>query len=93
MQRHTETMDEYIDRVVNNAAMEMQKSIDEGILLDLLVEDGWTKFPYEIYNTSKAIEMAKYCKNSFEKDQWEILNGHFVFRKKKDYEWFVLRWS
>ena len=89
----SELTNEVIDRVVKEAADQLQKSIDEGILLDLLVDGGWTKFPYEIYNTSKAIEMAKYCKNTFKQDQWEILNGHFVFREKKDAEWFVLRWS
>lgn len=86
-------MNEVIDRVVKEASEAMARSIDEGILLDILVEGGWTKISYEIYNTAKAIEMTKYCEHSFKENQWKILNGYFVFRKKQDAEWFVLRWS
>lgn len=88
----TETTQEIIDRVVNDAAEEMRKAIDEGVLLDLLVECGWTKIPYLYYDTKKAMDMFEYCEQKFKKDQWKVLNSHFAFRNKKDAEWFILRW-
>ena len=73
----------------------MQKSIDEGVLLSVLVEGGWTKVPHDfvVFDSKKAFEMKEYCEQTFKKNQWQILSGHFVFRKKKDAEWFILRWS
>lgn len=89
----TETIAEYQERLATIAAQEIQKEIDAGILLEILVEGGWIKIPYNYTDPYKAIEMTKYCEQTFKKNQWQVINGHFVFRKKKDAEWFILRWS
>lgn len=81
------------DEIADTLVKEIQKEIDEGIMLSLLVEEGWTKVSFRDYNTQKVIDMDKYCKQNFKKNQWLILNGHFVFRKKQDAEWFILRWT
>jgi hypothetical protein len=73
-------------------AKEIQKEIDESILLELLVEGGWTKVPFSFVDIKKLNEIFKWCESNVKKNQYKLLSGSFVFRKKKDAEWFILRW-
>ena len=91
--RQTETLNEYIDRWAQEAATEMQKSIDEGVLLSVLVEGGWTKIEFHFTDNKQAVDIVNWCVENFKKNQWHRLQQYFVFRKKKDAEWFILRWS
>lgn len=86
-------MNKIEDEIIDKVAHEIQKEIDEGVMLSLLVEGGWFKVPFNYYEMDKALDMARYCEKTFKKKQWTTLNGHFVFRKKKDAAWFMLRWS
>lgn len=81
------------DKIIDAMAEEIQKEIDEGVMLNLLVEGGWIKVRFTQYDIPKKLKMIKYCEQTFRKKQWLVLNGHFVFRKKQDAEWFILKWT
>lgn len=74
-------------------AEEIQKEIDESILADLLVLGGWTKVPFYYINAKQAIDIIDWCVENFDVSNWKRVSGSFVFRNKKDAEWFILRWS
>jgi len=71
---------------------EMTKSIDNDVLRSCLVEGGWTEIEFYYKNNSHAIDVLEWLGKNVKENQWSRLNSYFVFRKKKDAEWFVLRW-
>jgi hypothetical protein len=73
-------------------ADEIQKEIDESIMLDMLVEMGWTKVELErLKDRYESIDIELWidenCKGKHTK-----LGRTFVFEKKQDAEWFMLKW-
>lgn len=88
--QQTESLDEYIERTVANAAKEMQKSIDDGVMHSLLIDCGWTSVEFKDFPNKEILD---WCDKTFKKNQWHSGYGYFIFRKKKHAEWFILRWS
>ena len=81
-----------IDRMIMEKLDELSKSIDNDVLRVSLVESGWTEVSF-YYNSSKhAVDVLEWIGNNVKENQWSRLNNYFVFRKKKDAEWFILRW-
>ena len=74
-------------------AQAIQKEIDEGIMLEILIEGGWTKVPFEFKNGQHAVDVYEWCENNIKLGQWQRLCGSYVFRKKEYAEWFILRWQ
>lgn len=35
----------------------------------------------------------RFCYDNFRSRNWRSLGPYFGFKRKEDYEWFVLRWS
>ena len=91
--KQTQTLTEYQERLVSDAAKDLARQIDESVLMDVLVEGGWTRVQLSLYNPDKAIEILNWCEKTLTKNQWKHLAGAFVFRKKKEAEWFILRWK
>ncbi len=80
------------DIILEEKLDEMTKSIDNDVLRSLLVEGGWTEIEFYYKNNSQAIDVLEWLGKNVKENQWSRLNSYFVFRKKKDAEWFVLRW-
>lgn len=86
--KHTQTIAEYQEELAEILAKEIQKEIDESIMIDILVEGGWTKVPFNL-----TPQILDWCEQTLTNNQWKYLAGSFVFRKKTEAEWFILRWS
>lgn len=89
----TQTIEKYQEYLATTAAKEIEKQIDEGVMLDVLVEGGWTKVEFYFTSNKQAVDIKNWCGENFKKNQWQRLQQFFVFRKKQDAEWFILRWS
>ena len=81
------------DNILQEKVDELAKSIDEGVMLALLIESGWTKVPFHFASTAQAIEIYNWCEKTIAENQWHHTYGSFVFRNQKDAMLFVLRWS
>ena len=79
--------------MTKHLATEIQKEIDEGVLLSVLVEGGWTKVQFKYYDVKHAVNVMDWCTLNVKENQWKRLADSFVFRKKEDAEWFILRWQ
>ncbi len=86
--KHTQTLTEMQEEMAELVAKEIQREIDESLMLDILVEGGWTKVTFQL--TPKILD---WCKQNLKINEWKYLSGSFAFRKKKDAEWFILRWQ
>jgi hypothetical protein len=70
----------------------LAEEIDREIMLDMLVETGWTKVELErLKDRYQSIDIELWidenCKGKHTK-----LGRTFVFEKQQDAEWFSLRW-
>jgi len=81
-----------IDTILQEKLEEMEKSIDHDVLRSCLVEGGWTEIEFYYTGTKHAVDVLEWIGNNVKENQWMRLNSYFVFRKKKDAEWFILRW-
>ncbi len=54
-----------------------------------------THWPYQLeikswYDIGNA---ERFCYDNFRSGNWRNTTRYFGFKRKEDYEWFVLRWS
>lgn len=80
--------DEYADLLAN----EIEKEIDDSIMIDMLVWQGWTKVELErLKDRYESVDIEEWidknCTGKYTK-----LGRTFVFEKKQDAEWFLLKW-
>lgn len=81
-----------IDVIIKEKLDELTKSIDNDVMRACLVESGWTEVSFYYNNNKHAVDVLEWIVNNVKENQWSRLNGYFVFRNKKDAEWFMLRW-
>jgi len=80
------------DEIAENIAKEMADDIDFEIMKELLIESGWYVIELlSLGSREQSIDIkdwvTKNCKRGF------IARGKtFVFKSKKEAEWFSLRW-
>lgn len=71
--------------------------IDSQILAQLrkLNKPSKTYWPHQIILTSwRDVNPAeRFCYDNFKSSNWRNIGGDFYFKRKEDYEWFVLRWT
>lgn len=79
------------DEVMETLTRDIQKEIDQGVMLEILVQSGWTKVPYHFINGDHAVDVMMWLENTPKKN-WKRLSGSFVFKKACNAEWFLLRW-
>ena len=84
--------DNLADQYMDVLADEIQKEIDEAIMIDMLVSIGWTKVELErLSGRHESIDIEEWidenCTGKHSK-----LGRTFVFEKKQDAEWFMLKW-
>lgn len=88
----TQTMGEIVDVILQEKLEQLTKSIDNDVLRGCLIEGGWTQVEFHYQNNNQAIDVLDWCEKNIKEHQWMRLNQYFVFRKKKEAEWFMLRW-
>jgi hypothetical protein len=71
----------------------LAEEIDQEFMLDMLLATGWTKVELErLKDRYESIDieqwMDEHCTGKHTK-----LGRTFVFEKKQDAEWFILRWQ
>ena len=80
------------DEIIDNIAREYAEQLDFDIMKDLLTESGWCVIELlSLGSREQSIDIkdwvTKNCKRGF------IARGKtFVFKSKKEAEWFSLRW-
>jgi hypothetical protein len=67
-------------------------------VIDLLWEKNKPKskyWPYdlEVKELKQHTEAERFCYTHFKTRNWRNHGVYFYFKRKEDYEWFVLRWS
>jgi hypothetical protein len=48
---------------------------------------------YTFKDTISNKEVERWCYDNFKGRYWRSLHGIYAFKRARDYEWFVLRWS
>ena len=86
-------MSELEDTMAEVLANEIQKEIDQSIMLDMLVSTGWTKVEFSAKDKDHATDIILWLGSHCKKNTWSRLGTCYVFKNKKDAEWFVLKWS
>lgn len=81
--------DEYIKQAMDDLAKEM----DFAVLSDLYIKTGWTLIALERFvNNKQAVDIQdwlfKNCVGKFDNH-----GSKFIFERKQDAEWFLLRWQ
>ena len=81
------------DDIMARIAKNMSEEIDWGIMADMFVQSGWTMVDLPHYtNNHQAVDIETWigdnCKGKYKKR-----SRTFVFEKKEDAAWFILRWN
>ena len=78
--------------ILDDIAKQMAKEMDWTILADVLVDTGWTSVQLTRFrNNEEAVDIAEWLEKNCT-DEWKNLQTRYIFKKKKDAEWFSLRW-
>ena len=79
------------DEIMETLSKNIQQEMDQSVMLEILVECGWTKVPYHFTSSHHAVDVMMWLDDTL-RDNWQRLSGSFIFKDKKDAEWFMLRW-
>lgn len=86
------TSDILSDQYAGMMADEIQKEIDNEIMIDMLVLGGWTKVELErLKGRHESIDIEEWVNENCTGKHTK-LGRTFVFEKKQDAEWFILKW-
>jgi hypothetical protein len=78
------------EEIVNQVADQMAKDIDTLVLMSAL---GWTSVKLnEFRNNKEAVDITLWLEQNCT-GEWKNLSTRYIFEKKKDAEWFILRWK
>ena len=78
--------------ILDDISKKISDDMDWHIVADCLVEAGWTNVKLKrFYNNEEAIDINTWLEENCT-DEWKNLSTRFIFKKKQDAEWFVLRW-
>lgn len=84
------------EEMMDIMAEEIRKEIDEGIMASMLIETGWTPVHFTFRDSAHAADVSYWLwENFWEKDKpntWARYGNDYLFKDKKDAEWFILRW-
>jgi hypothetical protein len=78
------------EEIVNQVADQMAKDIDTLVLMSAL---GWTSVKLNGFrNNKEAVDITLWLEQNCT-GEWKNLSTRYIFEKKKDAEWFILRWK
>ncbi len=80
------------DEYAGMLADEIKNQIDNEIMIDMLVLGGWTKVELErLSGRHESIDIEEWINENCTGKHTK-LGRTFVFEKKQDAEWFILKW-
>ena len=56
------------------------------------LNDKYWPYQFTIEDWQRIRETERFCYNSFKSKNWRNRGRFFGFKRKEDYEWFLLRW-
>jgi hypothetical protein len=78
------------EEIVNQVADQMAKDIDTLVLMSAL---GWTSVKLDrFHNGTEAVDIINWIDDNCT-GEWKNLSTRYIFEKKQDAEWFILRWQ
>lgn len=80
------------DEMMDAMAKDVAREIDEGIMANMLVETGWTPVEFYFKSNEHSVDVTEWLFETFKKDTWSRYGSQYIFKNKKDAEWFILRW-
>ena len=79
--------------IIDDISKQMASDMDWLIIADCLVDSGWTNVKLNrFYNNEEAIDINVWLEQNCT-DEWKNLSTRYIFKKKQDAEWFILRWQ
>ncbi len=81
--------EDILDEIIKDYA----KQMDWDIVADCLVEAGWTSVKLKRFHSNEeAVDINTWLEQNCT-DEWKNLSTRYIFKKKQDAEWFILRWQ
>ena len=78
--------------ILDDISKKISDDMDWHIVADCLVEAGWINVKLKrFYNNEEAIDINTWLEENCT-GEWKNLSTRYIFKKKQDAEWFVLRW-
>jgi hypothetical protein len=79
--------------LLNDMGNQMAKEMDFHIIADLLEDIGWTSVELKRFHSREnAVDITEWLETNCT-GEWKNLSTRYVFEKKQDAEWFILRWK
>ena len=79
--------------ILNDMGNQMAKEMDFHIIADLLVDIGWTSVELKRFHSREnSVDIIEWLETTCT-GEWKNLSTRFIFEKKQDAEWFILRWK
>jgi hypothetical protein len=79
--------------ILDEITKDYAKQMDWEIVADCLVSVGWTNVKLNRFHSNEeAIDINNWLEQNCT-DEWKNLSTRYIFKKKKDAEWFILRWQ
>ena len=79
--------------ILDDMGKQMAKEMDFHILADLLEGIGWTSVKLKRFHSREnSIDITEWLETNCT-GEWKNLSTRFIFEKKQDAEWFILRWQ
>ena len=85
-------MSDLVEDIAGELSKAIAEEIDREIMLDMLVFTGWTKVELErLKDRYESIDIELWIDENCTGKHTK-LGRTFVFEKKQDAEWFILKW-
>jgi hypothetical protein len=85
-------MSDLVEDIAGELSKAIAEEIDREIMLDMLVFTGWTKVELErLKDRNESIDIELWIDENCTGKHTK-LGRTFVFEKKQDAEWFILKW-
>ena len=79
--------------ILDDIIKDYSKKIDWEIVADCLVDSGWTNVKLNRFHSNEeAVDINIWLEENCT-GEWKNLSTRFIFKKKQDAEWFILRWQ
>lgn len=78
--------------ILDDISNQIAKEMDWHIIADVLVSTGWTSIQIKRFrNNQEAVDINLWLEQNCI-GEWKNLSTRYIFKNKKDAEWFSLRW-
>ena len=79
--------------IIDEITKDYAKQMDWEIVADCLVSVGWTNVKLNRFrNNTEAVDIIDLINDNCT-GEWKNLSTRYIFEKKQDAEWFILRWQ